>query len=123
MKHSVFIKNWRPTPLNRLMFAKVRDRIKRLKADKEMVFWHMRHAEIPKATGKRRVSLEIVLEGRQRASDADSPWKVLLDALVASGQLVGDSLESVELGTISYQRKARGREDVVAGTLIVLEDV
>src|SRR5262249_43659142 len=46
---------------------------------------------VPKATGRRRVSVEIVLAPRQRQPDRDAFDKLLLDALVGAGLLLDDS--------------------------------
>ena len=53
-----------------------------------MIGGHALEAGIPRATGRRRVSLHIVLAPRQRAGDPDAFWKSTLDALVA--EAIGD---------------------------------
>src|SRR6266536_815947 len=45
---------------------------------------------VPRATGRRRVSVEVVLAPRMRQPDADAFDKLLLDSLVAAGLLVDD---------------------------------
>src|SRR5262249_2531686 len=45
---------------------------------------------VPRATGRRRVSVEIVLAPRQRQPDCDAYDKLLLDSLGAVGLLVDD---------------------------------
>src|SRR5262249_28956501 len=75
---------------------------------------------VPRATGRRRVSVEVVLAPRMRRSDADSFDKLLLDALVGAGLLLDDS-----------ERGLRGRIEVIFrrgtvadwGTVLILEDL
>jgi hypothetical protein len=98
------------------MRGKIRTRIALGKAAKAMVAGYAMMQRIPKATGRRRVSLEVTLEGRQREADADAYFKGLLDALVSCGLLLGDKTSEVQLGDVTHKRGVRG-------TVIVLEDV
>lgn len=111
------IPRWQPERLNRLIGCHWATKHRRKRADREMVAGYALAQQIPRAEGKRRVSLVVTLGPRQRGFDPDSPWKSLLDALVACGLLVDDSGRWVEAGAVTFER---GRE---RGTLIILEDV
>lgn len=115
MSITVTIPDWRPAGLNQIMRGKLRDRIRFGKRDKRMV-WAYFNGQ-PKATGKRKVSMHIVLTGREKPYDPDNAWKSVLDALKACGQLVDDSHRHCELGAITYDRALKG------STTITLEDV
>ncbi len=74
-------------------------------------------AQVPKAKGKRRVSIVATMGPRGRLRDADGLWKVILDALKACGAIVDDGPRWVELGQIWVER-AKERS-----TCITLEDI
>jgi hypothetical protein len=61
-----------------------------------------RAAGVPKATGRRHVSLHIVLKKGQRAGDLDSYFKSLRAALVHAGMLVDDNRQGVELAPVAF---------------------
>lgn len=111
--HTIHILDWHPTPLNKLLGHWARSS-KLKKLDRGVIAYYF--ADIPKAAGKRRVSLEIVLGKGQRACDPDAYWKSLLDALVHAGQLVNDSPKWVELAPVKFSRS-------IAGATITLEDI
>lgn len=118
MIHRIMIPNWRPVPDNQIaggIHWTKRSRLK--KGDKDMVAAYAHLADVPHARGKRRVSLEIVLTGRQQETDPMSYCKSLLDALVACRLLVNDTTEFVEWVPPTYSRGA------VGSTTIVLEDL
>jgi hypothetical protein len=111
----ITIPNWRPTSLNKLMRMHWAARNKLVKADKALIAAYS--IGKPKAEGKRRVSLHIVLSGRQRATDPDNNHKLINDGLVSCGMLVDDTVEFVEIGTVAF---SRGN---VTETIIKLEDL
>lgn len=113
----VRIDRWHPAKLNQWdgRHWAVRARLK--KADANLVAVCCAGAGVAKATGKRRVCLEIVLGPRQRGGDVDAYWKSTLDALKHAGAIVDDSKELVVLGEVCYSRGP------VKATVIVLEDV
>jgi hypothetical protein len=115
-RHEFTISNWTPTPLNKLMRS-VRARIRLKKADRDLVAVYARQADVPRARGKRRVTLLVTLGPGQRGADVDSYWKSLLDALVYAQLLVDDSQYGVELAPVEF---ARGP---ALSTTIVLEDL
>jgi hypothetical protein len=118
MIYRITIPKWRPTRDNQLSggshWAK-KNRLK--KTDKDFVATYAMRLGIPPATGKRRVSLEITLSGRQKETDPWAYCKSLLDALVACRMLVDDSARFVEFVPATYTRGDDG------GTVIVLEDL
>ncbi len=64
---------------------------------------------VPKARGRRRVSVEIVLAPRQRQPDADAYDKLLLDSLVGAGLLLDDGARGlVGRVEVSFRRGAAG---------------
>lgn len=111
----VTIPNWRPISLNVLMRMHWAARNKRVRSDKALIAAYS--SGIPKATGKRMVSLHVVLGKGGRQLDADNSFKVLLDGLVFNRLLIDDSPKWVELGNITY---SRGKENE---TTITLEDL
>lgn len=119
-RHTIYVPKWRPTSLNKLMYATVGQRIRLKKHDTEMVgvFFHL--SKVPKATSKRRVSLKITLGPRQKQYDDDNAWKSCLDGLVTCGALVDDSGAWCERGDLTWFFY---RKDYEPGTVIELEDL
>lgn len=115
--HRITILHWRPATLNKLMRGKIKDRIKYRQVDHAMVAGYAHKEGVPRALGKRRVSLEITLTGKQKEFDVDSPWKGLFDALVSCGQLLGDTVHLVQIGELSFTRGTEPK------TVILLEDL
>lgn len=113
----VRIDKWHPTRLNQLITCHWATAGKRKKHDQQIISLSVLGAAVPKATRRRRVSLEITLAPRQRAADPDAYWKSTLDALVKCGALVNDSRVWCELGPVEFQR------GTVASTVIKLEDL
>jgi hypothetical protein len=113
--YSEAIPNYQPTPLNKLLschWAK-RGRLKR--SDYQIIGHYLGH--IPKATGKRRVTVTITLAPRQRAGDPDSYLKVLGDALVNAEILLDDNRQWVEWAPVEFVRGPGSQ------TRITLEDI
>lgn len=116
-RYEVFIPRWRPVLLRALLHRHWAVIQKLKKADAAVIATYCR--DVPRVTGKRRVSLRIVLKPRARESDDDNLLKVLLDGLKLCGQLIDDNRRWCELGTIEYERGTAQ----TWGTWIVLEDV
>lgn len=114
--HSVFIANWHPTLLNKLVNNHWATAAKYKKHDRQMVASYTH--TFPKAAGKRHVTLQIVLGYRQKGGDVDAYWKSLLDGLVSAGMLVDDSRHYCETAPVKF---TRNRDDW--GSRITLEDV
>ena len=118
-RSEIWIPGWRPTSLNRLMYAKVYDRIKLKKRDTEIIGVFAHTCGVPLATCKRRVSLTITLGPRQRKADGDNLWKGLLDGLVSCNRLVDDNATWCEMGLVVWLPRGAG----TPGTSITLEDM
>jgi Holliday junction resolvase RusA-like endonuclease len=90
--------------LNKLLTRNWRAAYGRKKQDREMVAIAALASGIPKAIGKRRIELEVILGPRQRGCDPDSYWKSLLDSLKHAGMIVDDSKNYVVLEPVKYIR-------------------
>jgi hypothetical protein len=111
------IDNYHPTRLNQLLGVHwaVAGRMKR--RDREMIAAHAALACVPRATGKRLVTLRIILGKGQRGADPDAFFKALLDAMVHAGLLVDDNRQGVVLAPVEYERAAK------KATVITLVDI
>lgn len=107
---------WHPTRLNQLLGCHWRA-AKLKKADRYAIRVYAMIADVPKATGKRRVTLTIGLGPKQRAGDPDAYWKSLLDAMKHAGLLVDDNRQHCELAPVVFERWP------TKGTVITLEDL
>lgn len=116
MTHTLAIPDFHFQPLNQLL-GHWAQRSRRKKLDREMVAGYALNAQIPKAVGRRKVSLVITLAPKQRAADPDAPLKSCLDALTHAGLLRNDSRQWVEIGSITFERGP------CRATAIILEDV
>ena len=118
--HRIFIPNWRPV-LDNVLTRGNRFGVNKLKqADRKMIAAYAAADGTPKATGKRLVTLEITLTGRQQEADPMAYCKSLLDGLVKCGLLIDDTAEFCEWEPPTYQRAERGEE---ASTTIVLTPI
>jgi Holliday junction resolvase RusA-like endonuclease len=117
MIYQLVIPGWHPVRLNQLLHVHYHKANRMKKTDRELIGFYAKQAGIPPATGKRRVSLRIVLVPRQRGGDPDAYWKSLLDALVHAGLLLDDNAKGVELGPVSFVRAAKKT------TVITLKDL
>lgn len=115
--HGLIIDDWRPTSLNQLMHCHWTKKHRLKKRDAELFAVLAAAQQIPRATGKRRVSLRIVLSGRQRIQDEDNIWKSLLDALVRCGLLLDDNAAGVERGPVRWERGAKTRTEIIIENL------
>jgi Holliday junction resolvase RusA-like endonuclease len=96
------IQRWHPARLNELLGGHWSKGHRLKKRDREMV-WAYSQGN-PKAEGKRRVELTIVLKRAQRGGDPDSYFKSVCDALKHAGMLVDDNRQGVELAPVRYER-------------------
>jgi len=69
-----------------------------------MIGVYLYNAKVPKAAGKRRVEIVIVLGKGQRAGDPDAYNKSLLDALVRLGYLKDDNRQWLQLESVKFSR-------------------
>lgn len=110
------IPGWHPAPLNELVGN--RGKAQRLKAkDRDIVGRAVLGYRVAKAGGPRRVSLMVVYPAGKRMHDPDSLWKSLLDALVATGALAGDTFRLCQCETPEFVRGATQR------TIVTIEDL
>ncbi len=117
---SIWIPNWQPALLNKLMQGHWGNSARQKKADKQIVAFYFAQSGIPKATGPRRLSMMFVLAKGKRLFDRDAPWKSTKDALAACGALWDDTPALCVDGSVSY---ARALLECTAGTLLMLEDI
>ena len=116
MRHEITIDGWHPARLNQWDGRHWAVRSKAKAVDRDVIALACRTTGVPVATGKRRVSLGIILGPRQRGGDPDAYWKSLLDALKHAGSILDDRKECLELGPVTYSRGPR------KATVITLED-
>jgi hypothetical protein len=114
--YTINIPRWHPAPLNKLMKGHWSNGHRLKKVDRAMVAAYA--SNIPKAAGKRLVSLHIILGKGQRAADPDSQFKSLCDALIHAKLLVDDNRQHVELAPVTFSRDPKAW-----GTRITLEDL
>ena len=115
--YTLEIPRWRPALLNELMRS-VKGKIRLKKQDREMICAYAWQAKIPRATGKRRVSLHITLRKGMREFDVDAPDKSLYDAMKHAKLIVDDSVKFLERGPLTFSRDPKAW-----GTKITLEDI
>jgi Holliday junction resolvase RusA-like endonuclease len=113
--YTIEIPRWHPASLNKLMKGHWSNGHWLKKVDRAMVAAYA--TGVPKAEGKRRVSLHIVLDKGQRAPDPDAYQKSCLDALVHAGVLVDDNRQYSEIAPVTFSRNPKGW-----GTIITLEE-
>jgi hypothetical protein len=115
--HRLDIPAWTPTLLNVLLHVHALEAARLKRHDREAVTLFARLNGIPKATGPRRVSVELHGWPRGRLPDPDAPLKSLLDALVSAGLLVDDGPRWCVIGDV---RMIRG---VDRRTVVMLEEL
>jgi hypothetical protein len=115
--HTLTLGGWQPTRLNVLLRLHWGARLRALRGDADVVAAEAFRQGVPKAAGKRRVSLTVRHRKGVAAPDPDSLWKGLLDALTACGLLLDDDPAHCELGPVGYEVAPR------RGLVVVLEDV
>jgi hypothetical protein len=115
--YRITIPGWHPAPLNRLMKCHFGTAARRKRLDRGMISAARSLADVPDATGPRRVRLAITLGKGQRACDSDAYWKSLLDALVHCRLLIDDNRQNCILEPVEF---VRGKDPE---TTIELEDI
>jgi Holliday junction resolvase RusA-like endonuclease len=116
-KHRLVLDGWRPWPLNRLLRMHWSRRLRALKGDAAVVAAEALRQGVPRAAGRRRVSLTVLHRAGRSKPDGDALWKGLLDALVKCGRLMDDGPAHCELGPVGYEVAPR------KGLVVVLEDL
>jgi hypothetical protein len=114
----IVIPRWKPTLLNALMEMHWSKRSKVKKSDYAMIATYAMLAGVPKATGHRKVGVEVILAKSKsgREPDPDAVNKVLRDGLAAAGLIVDDSRKWATFSEPVIRRGERA-------TVITLEDV
>lgn len=115
MTHTLTIPGWRPRTVNELL-GNWRRASRLKKADREIIGVAAHQAGIPKAAGRRKVTVTVTVRPQGGIPDGDNLWKSLLDALVHAGMLRDDSQAWCQLGEMGVDRGE-------PKTVIVLEDV
>lgn len=116
MIHRIIIPNWHPTSVNKLMGHWGAAGRKKT-ADMQMMATYAHNAKIPKATGKRRLEIEMHIKGAGRTPDPDNFFKSVCDGLKRSGYLIDDGEKWVE---ITPARFFRGK---IKATTLILTDL
>lgn len=113
---TVRIDGWLPARVNELLNSHWAVAKRRKDSDRQML--QVACAKIPKAKGKRRVTLTWILGPTNKVKpDPDGVWKSLLDGLVRNGHLVDDHSHWCELMPVQFDRAK------TKGILLTLEDV
>lgn len=106
-----------PCTLNRLMRLHWAKRHRQLCYEADMVYMYgVLLTGVPAATGKRRVTLRLVLAPKDQVRDSDSSEKGIRDHLTKAKLLVDDSPEWLEMAPLE---QVRGKS---RATVIRLED-
>ena len=117
ISYTVHLDDWHPTTLNELIRLRHWGQRKRRKeADMAHLMVACQNARIPKAKGKRRLSLVWHLPKGGKRRDEDNVFKTLNDCLVVLGMLKNDSPVWLERGGIEYRREGR------KGLTVILEE-
>jgi Holliday junction resolvase RusA-like endonuclease len=111
--HKLKIDGWTPMSANRWQGYHWSKKHRYKKADREIIAGHALASRVPRASGRRRVDLIVVLARGQRTPDADNLWKTTLDGLVACGLLRDDGPRFCDLGTIKFERAQQRRTEIV----------
>ena len=115
-RHVLALDFW-PALANRFIRSHWAERERTLRRDAEALALYAFSQGVPKASGKRRVSLTVLYSRPQNRPDPDAMLKCLLDCLVRAGLLVDDNPDRLELGPVAYERAPR------KGLRILLEDL
>jgi len=116
--YRVVVPNWRPATLDDIYARTIKRRIATKRNDRDLIAYYFgpHGADVPKATTRRRVWMEIQ-RPRGCFPDPDNLWKSLLDALAILDYLIDDAKEAYAKEEPIYKRGP------VFQTTIVLEDM
>jgi hypothetical protein len=119
--HVLTIPRWRP-PLTNAWRGRHWSKAHRLRRQaEELLAAYAREQGIPRAAGRRRVAVEVVLGPRMRRADPDALDKLLLDALVNAGLLLDDGERGLA-GRVAVHFRWADRGGWW-GTVLTFEDV
>lgn len=98
------INDWHPLSLNRLLRMKGPARTERLALDAFVVRSSWASARIPKAKGRREVSVFFGWRAEEiDVPDPDNSLKAIMDGLKLVGAIIDDNFKNVRLGRIDGQ--------------------
>jgi hypothetical protein len=103
MTWHVTIANWRPRTVNELLSMHWRACGRAKAGDMNVIAIHCYAAKVPKATGRRAVSIRMVC-AKGRSLDPDAVPKSLLDALVQAGYLMDDNTTWLQFDGCTIER-------------------
>jgi hypothetical protein len=115
--HTLSLAGFRPPSLNRLLRMHWAARLRLGRQVKQLVGLERLAQGLPKAGGRRRVSVLVEVAGPGGLPDPDGTLKLLLDALVACGLLIDDSARWCECAPPAVRRGEATR------TVVALEDM
>lgn len=113
----LFLRGFRPASLNELLSGGRWGAARLKKRDRQWIGFAAHLARVPRATGRRRVSLHITLPASQRRWDEDALYKSALDSCVSAGLLIDDGPKWCALGPVTYERTG------TLSTTITLEEL
>lgn len=114
----LFIPKWFPSSANVREYKHWSKGKKAKDGDKKMVAVYFAMSGIPKAIGRRVVSITLVYPTRRSWRDSDNILKSALDALVACQAIRDDSDKWFELGSVKHRLGSKddwGTEFSIAG--------
>jgi hypothetical protein len=111
---TITIERWTPPSVNRLLTSHWAVAAKLKKTAAELIAYEARN--VPRATGKRRVSMSLTIPHGGHRLDPDNAWKAVLDALKHAGMILDDGADQCELGSVVVAKGQRS-------TAIMLEEV
>ena len=116
-RYEIRIDNWHPPLFNKVRGKHWSVEHKMKVALAELIGWYAAVEGIPKADHRRRVALRLAGWPQGRLPDRDAFDKMLLDALVITGQLVDDGPKWLE-GRVDVELTRAEKKS----TVIILED-
>lgn len=116
MRHVIYIPNWHPASVNKLMghwasASKIKN------ADMQMMAMYALKAKVPPADGKRRLEITLKINTAGRTPDPDNFYKSVCDGLKRCGYIKDDSGTWLEITPTKFER---GKD---MATILILEDM
>ena len=115
----LYLPNYTPTSVNKLLSMHWGSRGKVKRGDMDIIAHFASVQKLPRATGRRKVTIRVVWPRGARMPDPDNIKKVLLDGFVAASLLVDDSIKWCQVEPIEYFRHAGEVREVFA----IFEDI
>lgn len=120
--HELTIHGWIPARLNELIGNRRKGAALK-RRDRHKVAAEVGFRPIPKATGRRRVTIEITFAKGDRSGDPDSYFKSLLDSAKHAGLIKDDTRKWVQITEPIYLPLNPRHRTERRSTRIILEDV